>query len=45
MKDLLEDPPEPVLMGTDERAIKCVHGLAKLSQWTGKEVLNQTDFL
>jgi hypothetical protein len=43
--DLFEDPPEPVLLGTDERAIKCVHGLAKISRWTGMEVLNRTDFL
>jgi hypothetical protein len=43
--DLVEDPPEPVLLGSDERAIKCVHGLAKLSHRTGTDVLNQSDFL
>jgi hypothetical protein len=43
--DLVEDPPEPVLLGSDERAVKCVHGLAKLSHWTGTEVVNRSDFL
>jgi hypothetical protein len=42
--DLVEDPPEPVLLGSDERAVKCVHGLAKLSHWTGTEVVNRSDF-
>jgi hypothetical protein len=32
--DLLENPPEPILRGSDERAIKCIHGLAKISHWT-----------
>jgi len=42
--DLAEDPPEPILMGSDDRAVKCVHGLAKISRWTGTENLNRTDF-
>ena len=42
--NLLENPPEPVLLGSDDRALRCIHGLAKLSHWTGTEVLNQTDF-
>jgi hypothetical protein len=42
--DLLENPPEPVLLGSDAQAVQCVHGLAKLSRWTGTEVLNRTDF-
>jgi hypothetical protein len=45
MNDLLENPAEPVLLGSDARAVQCVHGLAKLSCWTGTEVLNRTDFL
>jgi hypothetical protein len=40
----VEDPPEPVLLGSDERSVKCVHGLTKLSHWTGTEVLNRSDF-
>jgi hypothetical protein len=43
--DLLENPAEPVLLGSDAQAVQCVHGLAKLSRWTGTEVLNRTDFL
>ena len=42
--DLLENPPEPILQGSDERAVKCVHGLAKISRWTGTEVLHCTEF-
>jgi hypothetical protein len=37
-------PPEPMLQSTDERAIKCMHKLAKISCWTGTEVLHWTDF-
>jgi hypothetical protein len=42
--DLLENPPEPMLLGRDERTLRCVYGVAKLFHWTGDEVLNQTDF-
>jgi hypothetical protein len=42
--DLFEMPPEPLLQCTDERAVKCVHGLAKISRWTGIEMLHRTDF-
>jgi len=42
--DLFEMPPEPMLQSTDERAIKCMHGLAMISRWTGTEVLHWTDF-
>jgi hypothetical protein len=42
--DLAEDPPEPVLLGSNERAMKCAHGLAKLSCLTGTKVLNRSDF-
>jgi hypothetical protein len=42
--DLLENPPEPVIDGCDNRAIKCVHGLSKISQCTGSEVLHRTDY-
>ena len=31
-------------MHTDERAVHCVGGLAKVSRWTGTEVLHRTDF-
>jgi hypothetical protein len=31
------------LLGTDERAVKCVHGLTKLSPWAGDDVFNHTD--
>lgn len=43
--DLFENPPQPIIMGTDERAWRCVHGLAKISRWTGTEMLHRTDFL
>jgi hypothetical protein len=42
--DLLENPPEPIIDDSDNRAIKCVHGLSKISRWTGTEVLHRTDF-
>jgi len=42
--DLCENPEEPILLGTDERAIRCVGGLAKISRWTGTENLHRTDF-
>jgi hypothetical protein len=42
--NLFQTPPEPMLQGTEARAISCVHGLARISRWTGTEVLNQTDF-
>jgi hypothetical protein len=29
--DLLETPPEPILTSSDDRAIKSIHGLAKIS--------------
>jgi hypothetical protein len=40
--DLMENPPEPMLQGTDDRAVQCVGGLA---HWTGVENLHRTDFL
>jgi hypothetical protein len=43
--DLFQTPPEPMLQESDTRAISCAHGLARISQWTGTEVLNWTDFL
>jgi hypothetical protein len=43
--DLLENPAEPVLLGSDAQAVQCVYGMAKLSCWTGTEVLKRTDFL
>jgi len=42
--DLLQNPSEPILLGTDNRAVQCVEGLAKISHWTGVENLYQTDF-
>ncbi len=43
--DLLETPPEGVLHASDDRAVRCVHGLSTISRWTGNEVLHRTDFL
>jgi hypothetical protein len=40
--DLMENSPEPMLQGTDDRAVRCV---GKISRWTGVENLHQTDFL
>jgi hypothetical protein len=31
--NLLENPTKLTLDGTDDRAVKCVHGLSKLSCW------------
>jgi hypothetical protein len=41
----MENHPEPMLPGTDDRAVRCVGGLAKISRWTGVENLHWTDFL
>jgi hypothetical protein len=38
--DLLGSPPEPVLLGSDEKAVRGNHGVAKLPRWTGGENLN-----
>jgi hypothetical protein len=43
--NLFERPLEAVLHGSDDRAVKCVHGLSTISRWTGTEVLHRTDFL
>jgi hypothetical protein len=43
--DLVENPEEPILLSTDERAVRCVGGLARISRWTGAEVLHRTDFM
>jgi hypothetical protein len=43
--DLASNPPEPVVQGSDERAWTCVHGLAKISRWTGNETMHHKDFL
>jgi hypothetical protein len=43
--DLMENPPEPMLPGTDDRAVQCISGLAKISCWTGVENLHRMDFL
>jgi len=42
--DLIDNPPCAITMHTDERAVHCVGGLAKVSRWTGTEVLHRTDF-
>jgi hypothetical protein len=42
--DLLQNPSEPILLGTDDRAHQCVGGLAKISRWTGVENLHRTEF-
>ncbi len=42
--DLLETPPEAVLHGSDDRAVKCVQGLSTISRWMGNENLHQTNF-
>jgi len=42
--DLVQTPPEAILLHHDERAVQCVGGLAKISRWTGSEVLHRTDF-
>ena len=43
--DLFANPPEPITDGSDERAWECVHGLAKISRWTGEQNLHHKDFL
>ena len=40
--DLATTPEEDILDGTDERAIKAVHGLAPVKRWTGTESLQRT---
>jgi hypothetical protein len=42
--DLVQIPSEPILLGTDDRAVQCIGGLAKISCWTGVENLHRTDF-
>jgi hypothetical protein len=42
--NLMENPLEPILWGTDDRAVQRVGGLAKISRWTGVENLHWTDF-
>jgi hypothetical protein len=32
------------MLGSDERAIKCIHGLVNISRWMETEVLHCTDF-
>jgi len=43
--DLASNPPEHVVQGSDERAWTFVHGLAKISRWTGNEKMHHNDFL
>ena len=43
--DLATTPEEDILDGTDERAIKAVHGLAPVKRWTGTESLQMTSVI